>query len=594
MNLKTIILSIFLLFPFTFLAQESIRKKEILIQAMQSIEIENINNPNNEKLINKLDSLTNINIISDKDFSDMIIAIGGLLRTYGKLIPAVELLLKATALFEEGSLSVNQKAILVKLYIPLGASHEELGMLNRSMDFYLKALSIAEENNFSTNLAMIYNNLGVIHHRREEYEKAEEFYLKALEINKLQNNKEELSLNYNNLAGIYLIYKEYNTALNYALSGIQQLDHDNSPNFYYYMQANIGSLYLSKNNYNLAFTYLQNALINQLKHNFATDIVQTYTLLFRYYNAVDKKDSANFYIEKALQQAQFVGIKHDESILLSEFSKYYNEQKNYPKAYSTLLRSVEIKDSIYQIDNKQKINDFEMLYDAEKKMRENELLLHNITIQKLASDRSRLLMAAFSIVLIIAVSFLVYRSKRENKIRKSNELIAIQNVKLYETEKELQKQKNEELNTIIDKRNRELTTYTINMVKNNEFLSDLNFELKQLLLELNPKFKNHKEHIQKILSKLQHQKSTNNWEEFHYYFEQVHPSFYENLKKKFPDLTLKEERLCAFLKLGLSSKEISSISFREVRSVESSRNRLRKKMGLNPENSLTDFLNEIL
>ena len=594
MNLKTIILSLFLLFPFTFLAQESIRKKEILSLAKQSLEDENIINPNNDKSINKLDSLINVNIISDKEFSETIISIGGVLRTYGKLIPVVELLLKAAAIFEEGSLTENKKEILVRLYIPLGASHEELGMLNRAMDFYLKALNFAEENNFSTNLAMIYNNLGVIHHRREEYEKAEEYYLKALEINKIQNNKEELSLNYNNLAGIYLNKKKYDEALNYALCGMQQLDHEINPNFFFYMQANIGSLYLSKKNYNIAFTYIQNALTNQLKHDFATDLVQTYTLFFRYYEAVNNKDSAYFYIEKALQQAQLVGIKNDESFLLSEFSKYYFKQGNYSKAYSTLLSSVEITDSINRIDNNQKINDFEMLYDAEKKMRENELLLHNITIQKLASDRSRLLMAAFSIVLIIIVSFLIYRAKREDKIRKSNELISKQNVKLYETEKELQKQKNEELNTIIDKRNRELTTYTINMVKNNEFLSDLNFELKQLLLELNPKFKSHKDHIQQILSKLQHQKSTNNWNEFHYYFEQVHPSFYENLKKKFPDLTLKEERLCAFLKLGLSSKEISSITFREVRSVESSRNRLRKKLGLNPENSLTDFLNEIL
>jgi len=594
MNLKTIILSLFLLFPFTFLAQESIRKKEILSLAKQSLEDENIINPNNDKSINKLDSLINVNIISDKEFSETIISIGGVLRTYGKLIPVVELLLKAAAIFEEGSLTENKKEILVRLYIPLGASHEELGMLNRAMDFYLKALNFAEENNFSTNLAMIYNNLGVIHHRREEYEKAEEYYLKALEINKIQNNKEELSLNYNNLAGIYLNKKKYDEALNYALCGMQQLDHEINPIFFFYMQANIGSLYLSKKNYNIAFTYIQNALTNQLKHDFATDLVQTYTLFFRYYEAVNNKDSAYFYIEKALQQAQLVGIKNDESFLLSEFSKYYFKQGNYSKAYSTLLSSVEITDSINRIDNNQKINDFEMLYDAEKKMRENELLLHNITIQKLASDRSRLLMAAFSIVLIIIVSFLIYRAKREDKIRKSNELISKQNVKLYETEKELQKQKNEELNTIIDKRNRELTTYTINMVKNNEFLSDLNFELKQLLLELNPKFKSHKDHIQQILSKLQHQKSTNNWNEFHYYFEQVHPSFYENLKKKFPDLTLKEERLCAFLKLGLSSKEISSITFREVRSVESSRNRLRKKLGLNPENSLTDFLTEIL
>jgi DNA-binding CsgD family transcriptional regulator len=86
------------------------------------------------------------------------------------------------------------------------------------------------------------------------------------------------------------------------------------------------------------------------------------------------------------------------------------------------------------------------------------------------------------------------------------------------------------------------------------------------------------------------QNATNSWEEFSYYFEKVHPSFYQNLEKQCPELTTKEKRLCAFLALGLSSKEISAITFKEVRSVESARNRLRKKLGVNQEDNLTDFL----
>ena len=113
-------------------------------------------------------------------------------------------------------------------------------------------------------------------------------------------------------------------------------------------------------------------------------------------------------------------------------------------------------------------------------------------------------------------------------------------------------------------------------------------------MELNPKDRSHKQHLQQILSKLQQQNTTNNWNEFRYYFEQVHPSFYENLEKRYPDLTIKEKRLCAFLRLGLSSKDISAITFKEVRSVESARNRLRKKLGMTPDGNLTEFLSQNL
>lgn len=74
-----------------------------------------------------------------------------------------------------------------------------------------------------------------------------------------------------------------------------------------------------------------------------------------------------------------------------------------------------------------------------------------------------------------------------------------------------------------------------------------------------------------------------------YYFEQEHQSFYENLQKAYPALTYKDVRLCSFLKLGLSSKEIASITFKEVRSVESARNRLRKKMNLDADVNLIEF-----
>lgn len=82
----------------------------------------------------------------------------------------------------------------------------------------------------------------------------------------------------------------------------------------------------------------------------------------------------------------------------------------------------------------------------------------------------------------------------------------------------------------------------------------------------------------------------NEWKDFSYYFGQVHPSFYQNLQSRFPDLSLKEKRLCAFLRLGLSSKEIAAITFVETRSVESARNRLRKKLNLDVDENLTTFL----
>ena len=56
---------------------------------------------------------------------------------------------------------------------------------------------------------------------------------------------------------------------------------------------------------------------------------------------------------------------------------------------------------------------------------------------------------------------------------------------------------------------------------------------------------------------------------------------------------MKEKRLCAFLRLGLSSKEIAAITYKEVRSVESARNRLRRKLNINLEENLIEFISRI-
>ena len=68
--------------------------------------------------------------------------------------------------------------------------------------------------------------------------------------------------------------------------------------------------------------------------------------------------------------------------------------------------------------------------------------------------------------------------------------------------------------------------------------------------------------------------------------------FFRSSRNATPDLTTNDKHLCALLRLGLSTKEIASITFKEVRSIESGRNRLRKKLGLPEKEDLVKFLSE--
>ena len=84
-----------------------------------------------------------------------------------------------------------------------------------------------------------------------------------------------------------------------------------------------------------------------------------------------------------------------------------------------------------------------------------------------------------------------------------------------------------------------------------------------------------------------------NWDKFEENFNLVYDNFMAKLLARFPDLNKNERKLCAYLRLGLSSKEIASLLNISLRSVETFRYRLRKKLGLEQGESMTDFFQHL-
>lgn len=85
-------------------------------------------------------------------------------------------------------------------------------------------------------------------------------------------------------------------------------------------------------------------------------------------------------------------------------------------------------------------------------------------------------------------------------------------------------------------------------------------------------------------------KGDNNWKHFETHFNQIHDNSLERLREQYPDLNHREIRLCAYLKLNLSSKEIAPLMGISYRGIESLRFRVRKKMNLDTTVNLTDYI----
>lgn len=545
--------------------------------------------------VHRLDSLIQLNDITDNVFVMSVTNIGEYYHERGRLIDAVELFLKVVSHYEQeiSTLTPSEMAALIQLYIPLGAAHDELGMRNRAILYYFKALSLADGAHYDKYRAMLYNNIGNVYMERNEDNKALVYQFKALAINRKINNKKEMFYNYNNIANIYQHRNQMNLTLDYALRAIQLLDPGKDPYLYYFMQSNIASIYIQRRDFALAMSYLRNAMTHQQLYGYSSDLIQTYFAMSDLYKQTGRKDSSLIYLQRAYKDARLLKNANLEKDAQQFLSDYYASVGNYAMAYKCLQRSTALGDSLVGADNNRNMRDMERIYDVDKKVRENELLIKNITLEKVNAERLWIIMAVVVLALVVTIGFLVYRARNKEKQRQTLAEMSKQKNAFFEKEKQLQLQKEQEMEKVLDQRNRELTSYTLYMMKSNEFISDISEELKQLLLNLTPKDRTtYKAVMQSIQSKLQQQNSNNSWDEFRYYFEQVHPSFYEHLEKKCPDLTVKEKRLCAFLRLGLASKDIAAITYTEVRSVESARNRLRKKLNISSEENLIEFLTQ--
>ncbi|WP_264565747.1 helix-turn-helix transcriptional regulator [Flavobacterium sp. N3904] len=106
--------------------------------------------------------------------------------------------------------------------------------------------------------------------------------------------------------------------------------------------------------------------------------------------------------------------------------------------------------------------------------------------------------------------------------------------------------------------------------------------------------KDNQETIQKIIFDIKHAQDDDVWKEFEVRFNQVYNDFYERLKDKYPDLTLNEKRICAFLRLNMTTKEICSLTRQSYNSLNVARARLRKKLNIQNEDiNLVTFLENI-
>lgn len=166
---------------------------------------------------------------------------------------------------------------------------------------------------------------------------------------------------------------------------------------------------------------------------------------------------------------------------------------------------------------------------------------------------------------------------------------AVLESEVFKSEEEMEKIKKEKLEEQIRFKNKELAMTTMNLLQKEETLNAIRQEVQKAGNKI--KDSQAKKEIKKIINHLNsNERFEGDWDNFSLHFDQVHHDFLKRLTDQFPALTPKDQKLCAYLRMNLSTKEIAPLLKISVRGVEISRYRLRKKIELDKEINLNAFM----
>ena len=160
--------------------------------------------------------------------------------------------------------------------------------------------------------------------------------------------------------------------------------------------------------------------------------------------------------------------------------------------------------------------------------------------------------------------------------------------KVAQSEAEIIRLRNEKLKSDVQHKTSKLASATMHLVQKGEILLEIKNGLNKLV---NNSIPENKKKIKQLIRAIDEDiRLDDNWEQFELHFDQVHENFLKRLREKYPVLTPKDQKLCAYLRMNLTTKEIAPLMNISVRGVEISRYRLRKKLELDSDTNLVEFI----
>jgi tetratricopeptide (TPR) repeat protein len=456
--------------------------------------------------------------------------------------------------------------------------------ISESFRYYLRALGIAEEIRDTSLMARLYNNIAGVFINTLNYRSGVDYYKKAEKLWEIERDSINMAIANLNLGSAYVITDKLDSSRAFFEKAIPIFRARNNQLFMQICLVLLSYSSVKEERYTEAMDYLDQA----------TTYVQTvgkkenYRLSKRVLSDINVLKGLIYYQQRSYSLAKKYLLQGYRLLnSLGEFERINNiyiplcdiyEKTGKPDSASFFYRQVLIKsDSLLknQISNFGKLAVVQIEFD--RKIREKQMqLLYRQTVQK----RNLMIFIGSGILLISFILILILRLRLEQQKKKR-----------VESEKKQALLEKETANVKLESQRREMTMNVMNLIRKNELM--LEFSNRLVNIGSNTTDERTGSEIMQLISAMEQNANNNVWEEFEVRFSQVHNNYYERLLSKFPDLSPADLKLCALLKLNLSTKEICELSGQRPATLDTARYRLRKKLGLTSQDNLITFLSRV-
>ncbi|MCH7407679.1 LuxR C-terminal-related transcriptional regulator [Belliella aquatica] len=445
-----------------------------------------------------------------------------------------------------------------------GMKYQRAANYVKSIEVIIEAAKILESQNNQAKLAIAYNNLAINYEKLQLIDLQLEYLLKAQEINSLLEIPYHLAINYNNLGVFFKNQNDLEKAVYYYELSYDNLKKVKSTFLLAQNMTNRANIHEKMGEYEIAEQlFLECERLceeNQIHYGLMASAINLGNL----YRIKKRYIESEVQLNRALELSRVLKTKKEEGAVLQRLFWLERDRGEYAKALDFQTRYHALNDSIINEKVKIEANELRDMYEMEKK--ENAIII--LSNQKLYQQYVIALMALGLFVLLIIL--ILWNNKRKL------------------AEKELQKEalQRSHMKTLLQNKDREFKGLAGQFLDIKAQLDEATIKISSIMntdAQDHHKFKK----IDEILNKKPFESIKNNLDT---QISSQNTEFFNRLLNKFPDLSPAELNLCAYLRLNMSTKDIAELLNRSVRTIETTRANIRRKMTLESQDNLVSFL----